>query len=489
MIVAGIDAGTQSIKVVVYDSASHKLIASSSEPLPLIEEEGGVREQEAGWWIDAIRKCFGALDADIRKEIRVISISGQQHGFVPLSADGKVLYNVKLWCDTSTAAECGEIEEKLGGRKAVADRLGNPILPGYTASKILWFYKNHRDLYEKMAYVLLPHDYMNWYLTGRAVMERGDASGTGLMNIFTGEWDKDAAAAVAPDLMEKLPEISKEPGIIGNVTERTASELGLSVSCAVASGGGDNMMSAIGTGAVEDGVVTMSLGTSGTLFASSSKPFHDSENRLASFCSSAGAWLPLLCTMNCTVASETMRKLFGKDVKAFDAEAEAAGPGAGGLMMLPFLNGERIPDYPHGEGVILGMRQGNVTEGNIARAALEGVTYEFLLGLDAFRENGAEVRSLNLTGGGSKSAVWRQLVADMTGCPVRVPAVSEAAAFGAALHGLWCMEGGSIADIAHEHIAYDPSKNAEPDPSKREVYDEGYRRWLRYSDTLAPIFR
>ena len=116
MIVAGIDAGTQSIKVVVYDSASHKLIASSSEPLPLIEEEGGVREQEAGWWIDAIRKCFGALDADIRKEIRVISISGQQHGFVPLSADGKVLYNVKLWCDTSTAAECGEIEEKLGGR-------------------------------------------------------------------------------------------------------------------------------------------------------------------------------------------------------------------------------------------------------------------------------------------------------------------------------------------------------------------------------------
>ena len=270
-------------------------------------------------------ECFGALDADIRKEIRVISISGQQHGFVPLSADGKVLYNVKLWCDTSTAAECGEIEEKLGGRKAVADRLGNPILPGYTASKILWFYKNHRDLYEKMAYVLLPHDYMNWYLTGRAVMERGDASGTGLMNIFTGEWDKDAAAAVAPDLMEKLPEISKEPGIIGNVTERTASELGLSVSCAVASGGGDNMMSAIGTGAVEDGVVTMSLGTSGTLFASSSKPFHDSENRLASFCSSAGAWLPLLCTMNCTVASETMRKLFGKDVKAFDAEAEAEG--------------------------------------------------------------------------------------------------------------------------------------------------------------------
>ena len=489
MIAAGIDAGTQSIKVVVYDSTAHEIIASSSQPLPLIEEEGGVREQKAEWWIDAIRKCFASLPEDVRKSIQVISISGQQHGFVPLSSDGEVLFNVKLWCDTSTAAECAEIEDKVGGRAALSARLGNPILPGYTASKILWLRKNHPDLYRKMAYVLLPHDYMNWYLTGRAVMERGDASGTGIMNIFTGEWDWETAEAIAPDLLDKLPAISPSPSIIGTVTACAAAELGLSPSCSVASGGGDNMMSAIGTGAVEDGIVTMSLGTSGTLFASSSKPFHDEAGRLASFCSSAGAWLPLLCTMNCTVASETMRHLFGKDVKAFDAEAEKAGPGAGGLMMLPFLNGERVPDYPHGEGVLIGMRQGNVTEGNIARAALEGVTYEFLLGLDAFRENGAEVKALTLTGGGSKSSVWRQLVADMTGCPVRVPVVSEAAAFGAALHGLWCLEGGSIADIAHEHIAYDEAKAAAPDASKKEAYAEGYRRWLRYSDTLAPIFR
>ena len=489
MLTAGIDAGTQSVKVVVYDDERRMIVASSSSPLPLIEEDGGVREQEAFWWVKAIKECFSSLSDDIRKGISVISVSGQQHGFVPVDKDGNVLYRVKLWCDTSTALECSEIEEALGGRANCVDKLGNPVLPGYTASKIRWLWKNHRELYDRMETFMLPHDYINFYLSGRVVMERGDASGTALMDTEKGEWSIEAAEATAPGLSARLPRIVPKPGIIGTIRKETAADLGLSESVAIASGGGDNMMSAIGTGAVEDGVVTMSLGTSGTLFASSSKPFHDSENRLASFCSSAGAWLPLLCTMNCTVASETMRKLFGKDVKAFDAEAEAAGPGAGGLMMLPFLNGERIPDYPHGEGVILGMRQGNVTEGNIARAALEGVTYEFLLGLDAFRENGAEVRSLNLTGGGSKSAVWRQLVADMTGCPVRVPAVSEAAAFGAALHGLWCMEGGSIADIAHEHIAYDPSKNAEPDPSKREVYDEGYRRWLRYSDALAPIFR
>ena len=278
-------------------------------------------------------------------------------------------------------------------------------------------------------------------------------------------------------------------GIIGRIRRETASELGLSPDVSIASGGGDNMMSAVGTGAVEDGIVTMSLGTSGTLFSSSSHAFHDPKLRLASFCSSTETWLPLLCTMNCTVASETLRKLFGQDVKAFDAAAERSGAGAGGLIMLPFFNGERVPDYPHGEGVLLGMRQSNVTEENIARATLEGVTYEFLLGLDAFRENGIDVSFLTLTGGGSKSRVWRQLVADMTGCPVRVPVIREAAAFGAALHGIWCLLGGRIEDVAKEHIAYDESASAAPSGKDAEVYRECYRKWLCYSDSLAPVFR
>ncbi len=489
MFAAGIDAGTQSIKVVVYDSDKKSIIASSSAPLDLIEGEGGVREQKAGWWIDAIRACFSAIDPGIKRNVRVISVSGQQHGFVPMSAKGDVLYNVKLWCDTSTAAECTEIENALGGRAAVASRLGNPILPGYTASKIRWLWKNHRELYEKTAHVLLPHDYINWYLSGEIVMERGDASGTGIMNVFKGDWDEEAAAAVAPGLMDKLPAISPKPGIIGRIRKECAAELDLAEDTVIASGGGDNMMSAIGTGAVEDGVVTMSLGTSGTLFSSSSHPFHDAKLRLASFASSTGVWLPLLCTMNCTVASETLRKLFELDVKVFDAAADKAGPGAGGLMMLPFFNGERVPDYPHGEGVLLGMRQGNVSRENIARATLEGVTYEFILGLDAFRENGIDVSSLTLTGGGSKSRVWRQLVADMTQCPVRVPVIREAAAFGAALHGMWCLEGGRIEDVGREHIAYDDSTSAYPDESQKEIYRAGYERWLRYSDSLSQIFR
>ncbi len=489
MYVAGIDAGTQSIKVVVYDSERKEIVADASHQLELITGDNGLREQKASWWIDALKACFSSIGKEVAGKIEAISVSGQQHGFVPVGKDGEVLYNVKLWCDTSTAPECRKIEEAYGGREKIASKLGNPILPGYTASKILWLKENHPDIYQKMEYVMLPHDYLNYYLSGRAVMERGDASGTGLMNIFTSSWDEKAAAVISGDLIEKLPEILPEPCIIGTVSEKASAELGLSTSCKVASGGGDNMMSAIGTGAVSDGDVTMSLGTSGTLFASSSKPFYDKKNRLASFASSHGTWLPLLCTMNCTVASELMRAMMELGVKEFDAQAEASVPGAHGLYLLPFFNGERIPDLPNGKGVLAGMTMSNVTKEDIARTTLEGVTYEFLLGLEAFREDGIAVKQITLTGGGSKSPFWRQLAADMTGCPVRVARITEAAAFGSALQALWLCSGKTIEEIAGEHLRYDESKSAEPDAEKHKLYQEHYRTWIGYVDAMTPLFR
>ena len=259
MLAAGIDAGTQSVKVIVYDVSDKRIIASSSSPVRLIEKDGGVREQEASWWIDALRDCFSRIDPSIRKGICVISVSGQQHGFVPLAADGTVLSRVKLWCDTSTVGECAEIENALGGRERTHDLLGNPILPGYTAGKIRWLWKNHPDLYGRMAYVLLPHDYIDFVLTGRVIMENGDASGTGLMDTINGGWNAEAVEATAPGLMQKLPEILGSPSIIGSVSKEASDLFGLEPGTKVASGGGDNMMSAIGTGAVEDGLVTMSL--------------------------------------------------------------------------------------------------------------------------------------------------------------------------------------------------------------------------------------
>lgn len=488
MVTLGIDAGTQSIKVLIYDSKKKEILAVSQAPVELIVEDGGVREQKAQWWIDALDSCMEKIPLSVKGRVDAIAVSGQQHGFVPVGEDGTVLHNVKLWCDTSTQKECDEIMERAGGAEAVQKRTGNRVMAGYTAGKILYLKKHYPEKYAAMKYVLLPHDYLNFFLTGIATMERGDASGTGLMNIFTGEWDRECCNAIGEDLIAKLPEIVKETKAVGPVKKEIARRYGLPESCMVASGGGDNMMSAIGTGAVVDGRVTMSLGTSGTLFASSSVPVSDEKGRLAAFCSSHGTYLPLLCTMNCTVATEVMRKYMGDDVVAFGDKASRAARGADGLVFLPFLNGERVPNLPHGEGVLGGMNPNNITDENIARATFEGVTYEFLLGLDAFREKGAKVSSILLTGGGSKSPFWRQLVSDMTGLPVRVPATSEAAAFGSALQALWVVGGGALDSIVSEHLSFDSSKDALPDMKAHEEYMELYRRWNGYVEALGPLF-
>ena len=256
----------------------------------------------------------------------------------------------------------------------------------------------------------------------------------------------------------------------------------------VVSGGGDNMMSAIGTGALRDGEITISLGTSGTLFASSSAPLIDDKCRLASFASSHSSFLPLLCTMNCTVAEEVLRKEMDVDVKEFVSLASKAPLGSEGLVLLPFFNGERIPDYPNGEAVLGGMNMTNVKKENIARAALEGVSFEFLLGLEAFKELSFIPKRASLTGGGSKSGFWRQMISDITGLEIRCPLIEEAAAFGAALEALAVIEGRDLVETAEEHLLFDEEKKAYPDMENHEKYKSCYEKWKKYSSSMAPMF-
>ncbi len=488
MVVAGLDFGTQSVKVLVYDSSKKEVLALISHPFELISGDDGVREQLASWYIDGLRDCFSRIDKSIKERIEALSISGQQHGFVPVAANGDVLANVKLWCDTSTARECDELTRLYGSKEELIRNVGNAILPGYTASKILAFKKSHPELYSKMAYVLLPHDYINYYLTGNITMERGDASGTALYNIYENRWDERLCSLIDDELIKKLPAVSDSKGIAGIVKEDVSKELGLRSGVLVAAGGGDNMMSAIGTGTVENGSLTMSLGTSGTLFAYSDHPVTDTKCRLAGFASSTGGYLPLLCTMNCTVASENMRGLFSLDVKEFDKEAERAPIGAEGIVLLPFFNGERVPNFPRGEGVLAGMNMSNIKASNIARATLEGVSFEFLLGLEAFKESGFEAQSLSLTGGGSKSAIWRQIIADLTGLEVRVPLVKEAAAFGAALQALSVSEKRDLSLVVKDHIGFDNTKEAHPIASRRIEYEKAYRKWKSYMDSLGGLY-
>jgi len=490
-IVLGIDNGTQSTKTMFYDVDSKTVVAMASAEHNMIAEDDGSREQKAEWWIDALQECLKQVDPQIRASVQAVGVSGQQHGFVAIDGEGNPLYKVKLWCDTSTAGECDDITQIYGGEDKLLSEVGNLIAPGYTASKILWLKKTYGKLYDKMRWVLLPHDYLNYWLTGEAVMEYGDASGTGLLNVRDRVWQEDLIKSVDPGLLSKLPRLIGPDETAGRISADAAAKTGLPEGIPVSSGGGDNMMGALGTGTVRDGVITMSMGTSGTLYGYSDKPIIDPEGILAAFCSSTGGWLPLLCTMNCTVATELTRDLFGLGVKEIDAAGAKAPAGAEGVCMLPFFNGERVPNLPNGKASIMGLNTTNYTKENIARASLESAVYGMKIGLDRFRELGFDVREIRMIGGGAKSAVWRQMAADVLGVPVLIPEQAEAAALGAALQAYWMLEGGGgekLRSIIESHVSVNQPASCEPNQALRSAYDKGYTRYRAYLDVLSPLY-
>ena len=494
-LVAGIDAGTQSLKVVVYDPAAQAIVATAGAPLELSSGADGSREQRPADWVAALHACFNGLDAGIRSNIAALAVSGQQHGFVPVDAAGDVLAPAKLWCDTSTSAECGQIMDAVGGPARTIALAGNPVLTGYTASKLPWTKAHRPEAYAQLATILLPHDYLNFVLTGQRFCEYGDASGTGWLEVRTRSWSRELLHATDPDrdLAACLPPIA-DPDALFDMDPATAAALGIPATAKVAVGGGDNMMAAIGTGCVVPGRLAMSLGTSGTLFAYSDTPVVDPDGAWAAFCSSTGGWLPLICTMNCTVVTEQVAKAFGFSTRDGDAYLRATAPGADGLVMLPFLNGERTPDLPHGKGVLAGLDTSNMTPAHLYRAAMEGATYSLKYGYDAFVRAGMQFDRIVLTGGGSNSAEWRQLVADVFGLPVEVPVQAEGAAFGAALQALWALgrsrgDAASIHDITDRHVALEASLSARPDPARTQPYASAYTCYLSHLDAITPLQR
>ena len=491
----GIDIGTQSVKVLCYDAVTREVMAVASAPLALVSESDGTREQQAHWWTDAVYGCLAQIDGEIRQAVVAIGISGQQHGFVPLAADGTVLTPVKLWCDTATVAESEQITAAFGGPQRCISEVGNAILPGYTAPKIRWL-KNHRpDDYRRLDTILLPHDYINFYLTGERAMECGDASGTGLLDVRRRDWHGGMLAAVDADrdLRQCLPPLVAPESAVGQLRVDVAETLGLPAGIPVASGGGDNMMAAIGTGNVAPGRLTVSLGTSGTLFAYADQPVVDEAGALAAFCASTGGWLPLLCTMNCTVSTELTRDLLRVSVAELDERVAAVPPGANGVMTLPFFNGERTPNLPNGKGCILGLDDSNYSADNLLRSAMESAVYGLRTGLDAFRRHGAEIRDIRLTGGGSRSATWRQMVADVFNLPVSVQRVDEGAALGAALQALWMQQSQqgqpvAIVDLVDAHLETDPQRACEPQAASASAYSNHYQSYLRHVAAVSPLY-
>lgn len=491
----GVDCGTQSLKVIVWDTASESLISSSQSYDLISGLPPGHKEQHPQTWIDALDTCMEQLagqGADLSR-VRAIGVSGQQHGLVLLDRSDRVLRPAKLWNDTSTGAQCQRILEAAGGLDAYREEIGNSLPPGFTASKILWVKENEPGAYRRAVTMLLPHDYLNLYLTGEKTAEAGDASGTGYFQVARRSWSDCALRWLDPqrDLRPCLPRLigAREPA--GQLRSSLARKWGLPAGVRVSSGGGDNMMGAIGSGNVSGGKVTVSLGTSGTLYGYSSTPVLDPRGEIAAFCDSTGGWLPLACTMNVTVATEMVRAGCSFDtLEEFNRRIEEVPPGSEGLILLPYLEGERMPNVPEGTGVLLGLRPRTARTSHLARASMEGVTLGLRYGLDRLRELGARPGEIRLIGGGSRSPVWRQIAADVFGCPVVCLIQEEGPAFGAALQAAWCREEESLETWVDRFVRLDESTRRTPSRSGQELYEQVYSVYRKLSDTLvdSPVF-
>ncbi len=475
--VMGIDIGTQSVKVLCYNPDSRQIEAAADSELDLRQDDTGTAEQEAQWWLDALADCMEKVPTDVKKSVVALGVSGQQHGFVALGREEEVIAPVKLWCDTTTAHECEDMMLRMGGREQCIEKLGNPIVAGYTASKILWLKNNKPKLYAKLDTILLPHDYINLHLSGNTVMEYGDASGTGLLNVYTREWNSEILQAIDPDkdLATCLPDF-KGPGVL---SKKAAARYGLAEDIVIASGGGDNMMAAIGTGNVTEGVVTMSLGSSGTVYAYSDRPIVDKQERLASFCSSTGGWLPLMCSMNCTLSTELMRNVLSTNLEQLDSVIGSSPVGSNGILALPFFNGERSPNLPNAKASFFGLDSINCTSNNLLRATMEGVTFSLRLGIDALKEHGLQISEIRLTGGGSHSRAWRQMVADVCQVSVVTLQQDEGAAFGAALQAYSKYSSQPIENIVQQHVVLDEAARCDPVKENQEAYNAVFQQYKK----------
>ena len=490
----GVDLGTQSVKVVVFDAERGSVIARGASPVEMLPPPHlradctdpekaatrvGVAEQDpADWWRAFEIAMDQALEplAEARRQIRAIGVSGQQHGMVTLDADLKIIRPAKLWCDTEASAEADELTEKF--------QRATPA--GFTAPKVLWLKRNEPENFKRLRQVLLPHDWLNFLLTGLLSTDHGDASGSGYYLPKERKYDTEGAKYIDPALPAILPNIQEAQSWIGPVREAIAQRFGLNPSVAVAPGSGDNMMSALGAGAVTDGTVVVSLGTSGTLFGHSSKPIIDPTGDIAAFCDATGGWLPLVCTQNCTTVVDDVRKQMEQTHASLTAAAQQVNAGCDGLLYLPYLTGERTPNWPHACGVLHGIRGGHLNPGTLYRAALEGASFALAGGLQALRRHDMAIDQIRLVGGGAGNALWRQILADMFQLPLTTSAEAESAALGGAFQACWIDSGRHPSELYAAIAERADITQTDPNPDHAAVYADAFER---YQGVGVALFR
>jgi xylulokinase len=415
-LVAGVDSSTGSTKVEVRDLASGTLIASGSGAHPVTTPPRS--EQHPDRWWAAFEGAWAGAGSP---EVAAISVAGQQHGMVVLDDGGAVLRPAKLWNDTESAPNADSLVKAGGGPGAWAERCGSVPVAAFTVTKLAWLAQHEPETFAAVAHVMLPHDWLTYRLTGRFCTDRGDASGTGYWSPASGHYRTDLLDLIDP----ARPWASMLPEVL-----QPLEQAGTWRGAIVAPGTGDNMAAALGCG-LQPGDVAISLGTSGTVYSVAEHPTADPTGAVAGFADATGRFLPLVCTLNATKVTEAIRRLLGVDHAAFDALALASPMGASGLTLLPYLDGERTPNRPDARGVLGGLRS-DVTPGDLARAAVEGVICGLLDGVDALgRFAPVSNGRLVLVGGGARSAAYRQILADLSGRVVWVPLAEEHVAAGA----------------------------------------------------------
>jgi xylulokinase len=412
-LVLGADSSTQATKVEVRDADTGRLVGEGRAPHPPTTPPRS--EQDPNAWWEALATARAGLPP-----VAAIAIAGQQHGLVVLDAAGMPVRPAKLWNDTESAPDAQWLRSKLTD-DAWVRACGSVPVAAFTIAKLSWLHRSEPDAWARVARVCLPHDWLTLQLTREFVTDRGDASGTGYFSPATNEYQYDLLAIVDSerDWTPSLPRVLAPMEAAGNCD-----------GAIVAPGTGDNMAAALGI-ALQPGDVAMSLGTSGTVFAVSATPTFDASGAVAGFADATGRFLPLVCTLNATKVTDTIARLLGAQDEQLDALALATPPGADGVTLVPYFDGERTPDRPDATGTIAGLRTGSTRE-QVARAAFEGVVCGLLDGLDALRVNGVDTDGrLVLVGGGARSGAYQHVVADLAGRPVTVPPPHEHVAAGA----------------------------------------------------------
>jgi xylulokinase len=447
--VAGIDSSTQSTKIVVCDADTGKVLGEASAPHP-----DGTEVHPDAWWAALDSVSAGLLD-----DVEAIGVGAQQHGLVALDEAGAVVRPALLWNDIRSASAAEDLVRDLGGPAAWADAVGSVPVASFTVTKLRWLAEREPELAARVADVMLPHDWLTWRLLGpgsQPVTDRGDASGTGYWSPATGTYREDIVTR-AFGRVPRLPRVLRPHEAAGETPSGAL----------VSAGTGDNMAAALGLQA-GTGDVVVSLGTSGTAFAVHDRPVADASGTVAGFADATGRYLPLVCTLNAARVLTATARLLGTDLAGLDRLALSAEPGAGGLVLLPYLEGERTPNLPDAAGTLTGLRRDNMTPENLARAAVEGMLCGLADGVAALSALGVDMRRVLLIGGASRSRAVRAVAPMVFGAPVVVPEPAEYVALGAARQAAWALSGADRPPHWEaDHLADDVREVADAEAGER----------------------